>query len=340
MKRLLLAILAAVVATLALVVVLNQIDEPLKPEVQHILDKKPNPTEVQLQAYKFLQEHYSEFKDVKALDCGSNGCGSKRLKERPELKAELEKYKTPVQNYVKLMEFGDIGTNFSPTPEQPLQGVMLTSAGIHEYFVLQLAVWREKGGGLRALDLLESSNKYLRRVMDNGTLLERMMAAVLMQRNADFLVQELEAQPAFRKLFTQDLLSSFSTPDAHDILSGALENELQVLSAFVRTTARDRLNFDLLFFDWLLIRPNETLNEYYVLASESLATDCQMVEENAEDKCLPSWRKLNAKWPWEKVINPTGRYLVKLIGAGYVNRKQKLDKIIKHIYEVRKALAL
>lgn len=324
MKRLLLAITAIAVAALALVLVLNQIDEPLKPEVQRILDKKPNPTALQLEAYKFLSEHYPAFKAVKG----------------PARKEELEKNKSVIQEYIKLMEFGDIGTDFYPTPEQPLQSVMLTSAGIHDYFLMQLSLWREKGGGLRALDLIESSNKYLRRVMDTGTLLERMMATVLMQRNADFLAKELKAQPSFRKHLTEDMLASFSTPTSHDILSGALENELQVLSAFVRNTAKSRMNFELLEYEWLLLRPNETLNDYFILASESLATDCKIVEENDEVKCLPSWTLLDPKWPWQKAINPTGRHLVRLIGAGYVARRQKLDQIIQHIYEIRRALQL
>jgi hypothetical protein len=49
---------------------------------------------------------------------------------------------------------------------------------------------------------------------------------------------------------------------------------------------------------------------------------------------------LRPKWPWQKAINPTGRYFVRIVGAGYVHRKQKLQKSIAEIYEFRKAITL
>jgi hypothetical protein len=350
MKRIALVFLGVVVFTFALVLVLNQTDETLKPEVARILDKKPNLNETQSKAYRFLEEHFAEFKDAADPNCGERACGSKNLKEKPELRELLKQQEQAIKDYARLMEFGDIASGFSPTPENPLHAVMLIPYKMHSLFLLQLAAWREKGGGMRVVDLIESSNRYLKHVMESGTLLERMVAVMLMKRNTEFLTQELEVQPAFRKQFTPELIQSFSTPSAHDILSGAMEDELRVLAAFVRSSSRDRFDLELSAADWwealtlkiqralnmnLFLRPNQTINDYYTLASESLATDCTIVEEENESKCLPSWEKLRPKRPWRKVINPTGRYFVRIVGAGYVHRKQKLQKTIAEIYEFR-----
>jgi hypothetical protein len=355
MKRIALIFLGVVVFTFALVLVLNQIDESLKPEVARILDKKPNLNETEAEAYQFLKEHYSEFKDVTEPKCRERACSSKSLKEKPELRELLTQNDQAIKDYARLMEFGDIASGFSPTPENPLEDVMLVPYKMHSLFLLQLAAWREKGGGMRVVDLIESSNHYLKHVMESGTLLERMIAVTLMKRNSEFLAQELEVQPTFRKQFTPELIQSFSTPSVHDILSGAMEDELRLLAAFVRSNSRDRFDLDLSVADWweaftlknerawnlnLFLRPNQTINDYYTVASESLATDCTIVEEENESKCLPSWAKLRPKWPWQKAINPTGRYFVRIVGAGYVHRKQKLQKSIAEIYEFRKAITL
>jgi hypothetical protein len=355
MKRIALVFIAVVIFTFALVVVLNQIDETLKPEVARILDKKPNLNETEAKAYRFLEEHFAEFKDAADAKCGERACSSKNLKDKPELRELLTRQNQAIKDYVQLMEFGDIASGFSPTLENPLQAITLVPDKMHSLFLLQLAAWREKGGGSRVVDLIESSNRYLKRVMESGTLFERMIAVVLMKRNSQFLAQEMEVQPAFRKQFTPELVQSFSTPEVHDILSGAMEDELRVLAAFVRSNSRERFNLDLSVADWweaftlkneralnlnLFLRPNQTINDYYTLASESLATDCPVVEEEHESKCLPSWEKLRPKWPWQKAINPTGRYFVRIVGAGYVHRKKKLQMSIAEIYEFRKSISL
>lgn len=348
MKRIALVFLGVVILTFALVLVLNRIDEPLKPEVARILDKKPNLNETQAEAYRFLQEHFAEFENADDPDCGGRACGSKTLKERPELREVLTRQDQAIKDYARLMEFTDVASGFSPTPERPLRGVTLVPHKMHYLFLLQLAAWREKGGGARVVDLIEASNRYLKHVMESGTLLERMIAVSLMKRNLEFLTQELDVQPSFHLQFTPELIQSFSTPAAHDILGGAMEDELRILAALVHSNSRERFAVNPDAADgWerltlksqyalnrnLFLKPNQTLNDYYTLASESLATDCAIVEEGNESKCLPSWDHLQPKRPWQKVINPTGRYLVRIMGAGYLQRKRKLQKDISEIYK-------
>lgn len=355
MKRILFIGLGLIVGFAALVLIINQLDQPLKPEVAKILNQTLQTNDTQKQAYAFLKEHYAAFKRVSSPDCGKSICGSKALKEFPKLKATLKENSKVTADYIRLLEFGDIAPDYQPsTPEQPIEQVLLAPPNMHHYFLLQLAEWRARGGGARVLDLIEISNRYMKAAMSHGSLLDRTIGVLNMRRNVEFLEAEFKIEPRLKNLITPELVSSFSTPDVNEIMSGAMDNELRVLNAFVHVISRKEFDIDpestnawedlamqveKLLHSRLFLRPNQTLNEFYTLVSESLATDCPMVEEGAEKNCLPSWPYLTSTLPWNAVVNPTGKYLVKITGGGYVFRKKKIQMNIAQIYEFRKSIS-
>lgn len=376
MKRFSLILAAILVLGLIGVLAVNAYDPPLKAEVQKIIAATPEPAESP--AYFFLlgvyagekhspavrgQEIYEGWKaltpdarpeflqnnlrereawhtDFPGCSAGSGLCTASDVGKDPELRNIIENNHDLLQNYIKLLEYADVNPMIMPSPEQPLMGLTILPARPHALFTLQISDWALRGGAERVFNLLELSNRYFTSVMKHGNLLERMIAVRDMSMNAEWLKMELERQPKLKARLTPQLIESFQTPSVHEILNGAMEDELRILANVCEHVRRanaldlaEDLQFKLpaRFF----LRFNETLNKYYDISSESLATDCPGVSDDNERACVPSSGWMHPRWPWQWAVNPVGKILVRTLSVNLANRRIRMQRAIEQIYEAR-----
>jgi hypothetical protein len=282
-----LAALLLASAPFVLLAAVNFNDEPLTPEVKKVLDKpRPVPTADEKKAFEFVEQLYKQN-------------GGKPIWNKPDA----------VDNYIQLIQFGAGMNIFTPTEEHPESPYVMLPLDTHRAFLDRLAGWFHNGGDARAFDLLEASNHYVASFFHHGKVMERSVALEEMLLNAQFLKGTLSAQPALH--IPSSLIESFKAPDLNHFLFDALDEDIQ--SAFMLLGSAH----------WIaqiapagryaifLLRPHETLNHAFDIATQLLTSDCPTITAETADLCAPALDWLKRETGPRRWINPTGRAFVK-----------------------------
>ncbi len=256
-----------------------------------------------------------------SVACGEKeACSVEVLHHHPEFKQILEKNRKTAAQYTHLMEYG-AGTNYFReelrTPLTSFLGHPLSSE-MHKLFLLQLAEWLERGEKDKVWKNLELSNRFMQGFYQESFLIEGMLATHFMTMNADFLQAEIKRNP--RTVIPRSLYESFLPLKAESLLSESVKQEtravymvtreLKLSQTGVGSRSEDVFDNPARLFDLIpvkiLLRPNETVNQYYSLMKNHFGSDCG----NAIEKCLAQMTWFKNKWPWDYLINPVGKGLL------------------------------
>ncbi len=363
--RILFGSAALVVASILVALLVNIYDPPINPDVQKILDRKIETTEIQKKAYRFRIGAYSgdienaEVLGQELLADLENG-GEKKWQglvkknwwsvPSDELNVEsLKAAEKQVQAYIKLMEYRE-ASSFKGNDKTILGGPTAFPFSVHRYFLFQLSLWLDKKGDARVMDLLLASNNFMTSLMNNGTLFERLTATVGMLRNAEFLDAEKKRSPKLR--IPREVIDSFVMPEVNDLMFGAMEEEIRTFARAARsikmakdmyTTSIEDVAISPISFllSWIPLRiayrPNEAVNKFANIATQSASTDCP--EEMDTEQCIPDVKWADFSRPTDYISNPIGRTLVRLFFVN-LNRKAKLKERRREIMAFRESFYL
>ncbi len=373
-------------------ILLNLYDPHLKPEVQKVLESRSAAKDAQMKAFYYLvglsagqnqdtenagKKLWDELQTLplekqselfyqkiqidknlwkaKLVPCKSysQSCGTAELEKKPELAAILDQNRIQLDQYMTLNNYGAAATHFQGSEQIPFGGFTSLNLTMHRLMTLQWSVWLKKGGAARVLDSIETSNNYLQSAIETGTLLDRLIGLTLMRTNVEYLLEESAKNPKLKSQITPDLIASFRTPNADDILAGAMDNELRHF-VFAMRSVRS-LNGDIFstegamagpkagFFLSILkprffFRPNETINRYYDILAQSLATDCPEISDDNEVQCIPAMGWVLERTPMSYLANPLGRSLIKVFASNITRRRSRIKEKVESIYSLREQL--
>jgi hypothetical protein len=391
--RVLLLLFGAFGALCAFTIVLNLYDPLLRPEVQKVLEEKPVTKDAQLRAFHYLvgltadrledpeaegHKLWEEFQalpidrqagffekqilrnrklwEVPYFTCrpSSSQCGTADLEKNPDLAIHVTRAQTQLKQYMKLVDYGAAAIHFRGNEQIPFVVLHPWNLKMHRLMLLQWALWLRKGGEVRVLDSIENSNRQLYSMMETGTLLDRLVSLVMMHSNLEFLVEESARDAALKAQITPELIESFRSPDADELMYGAMDSELRTFANAVRsirvlndlhlseaevfTAPAPSLVFKLLnprFF----FRPNETINRYYDVISQSLATDCPEISAENETQCVPAIKWARARSPIAYLENPLGRAFVQIFSASVTRTRARVKDRIEKLYQLKESLS-
>lgn len=327
-------VVAVIAAAVLALILLNLVDSPLNPETQKVLAAGTPPNENQRKAYEYLLDTYAKRGwDVPSLPCKL--CDKDDLKEETVRKA-FEEGTEQTRAYIKLMEFREIQSD-KGSDQEAYSAPQSIPFRLHPYFLLQLSLWLDKKGDERVLDLLLASNQFLQSLLQNGTLLERMMAASTLVTNAKFLVRERERRP--KLIIPRELIESFRMPETNDIMFGAMEEETRMFARVARS-----IKFSGnpgIVLSWLPVRiayrPNDTINRFHHIALQIASTDCP--KEMEMEACIPdlAWAHFNS--PLDYMVNPYGRLLIGVV-APFSNRRGRVQELRQELSALRESFHL
>ncbi|MBX3020186.1 MAG: hypothetical protein KF799_00795 [Bdellovibrionales bacterium] len=356
-KYILGGILAFLVALLLLVLVVNGFDKKLKPEVKAALEKPLVATETEKRAYFFLLGLYGGAPATEAekkgealwtrkdepgfwdplrkndiFKMGSTGCphamcNAQALKDDPSLLEKLKAELPRVQDYMRLISYGEGITLFRGDEHTIFPPISALPYSPHQWFLLQLSEWSLKGGQLRVIDLLIASNHYLVSFVKNGTLIERAIGVAGLRANAAFVKSEIERNPRFPA--NVDLMKSFNFPRSEDIIFGAVEVELKIVANMVHSieslsdSGGIENGLPALVPARLMFRPNDTLNHYFDISTQAASADCPNADLVA---CVPAAKWMRLKYPWQWISNPVGRAMVGITVVHIIRQQQIIER--------------
>lgn len=374
------------------VIVLNLYDPLMKPEVRAILEKQPKTDDEQLRSFYYVvgltagikenpeeggRKLWQEFESLPAgkrgefytqkiavikdiwpftrFQCNANHlpCSTQDLKANPDLAKVLDENRSQLDHYMKLNDFGATAVHFTGSDEVPYSQFRQFSLGLHRMMILQWAAWLNKGGSARVLDSVESSNHYIEGLIQTGNLLDRMVGLVMMKENLEFLLMEINANPKLKNQITPELIHSFRTPNADEMMAGAADTELRFF-AHVMHSIKSFESFILnddsglpkvpyrklmaMLPARIIFRPNESINAYYDIMEQSLASDCPQINFENEYQCIPALKYTLRDSPIKYVANPMGRAYVQILSMNITRSREKAKIKIEKIYQLRENL--
>jgi hypothetical protein len=341
------AILLLLLLGLGAVAAINSFDAPLSPQVAKILNKEVKLTPEQMKAWYFALGVHAGAKTDAAekrgedlwshpvpLDMSHDGwqadvppcdhiCTAQTLIDHPDVGDALAKQKSVVQSYVQLMQYGHGGFPFK---DEAVELQFPPPLDAHKLFLLQLGQWLLKGGDARVWDLLSLSNDYYADFFKFGGFADALLAGYFMKLNAELVVAELQRRPSLR--LPRSLVESFIIPDANDVLFGAAEYELKEFRHHLPNVRPVKW-----FPTRFLLRRNETLNHYWEIQSQQLASDCP--ETQAIESCIPAALWFQEKGLWAHIENPGGRYAVRRAVLNWRRIRRKLQKTSQDLVQLK-----
>jgi hypothetical protein len=168
---------------------------------------------------------------------------------------------------------------------------------MHQLFLLQLAQWLRQGGGERVMDLLISSNEYMRSYYGNGSASERLQAFANTLQNLNFLLVAVQTYPNLH--LRPELIESIVVPDPTDLLFGALDTEVQMFENLSYSLSQAH------GFEAFAFKPLQSVNRFYEIYAQAIATDCPL--EHELSTCVPAAKWLEFKSLRSYFDNPMGR---------------------------------
>lgn len=327
------------------VVGVNSSDPAQFDEVTKILDR-PHPVlkPEQVKAYGFVEKL--------ALENGSGGwpsdfgpcgdleedCSVDLIDRHPEILEKLKDNAKVVADYVTLVTMGEGGYPSPSSIEDSFRDVDMVPSDVHVAFTLQLAVWLKAGGEARVFDLIEASNNYLVYFFKHGSFGDRINALANMELNARFLLAEIKRSPKLR--LRTSLVESFVAPDIDELITGAMEEELKLLNSISQSWSLLSEMSPWGPFAALAFKKNETLNKYFEIANQQIASECPEIVEANLQVCAPKMLWLYPEGFLNRIRNATGRHLILSMDLDLASQREFMEEQAMEILRIKKALAL
>jgi hypothetical protein len=226
---------------------------------------------------------------------------SKDWKARPELRAELAKNQFAVDEYIHLLEYGEM----SPLESRYLIGratgsPMMMLAG-HRWLRVYFGKLAAENKWKELQRLVQLENRFQSSFLVHHTLLTVMIAEIAIHDN--LMMLSLEKQPV-----SGETVASFNHSKSEVMIANALDSELRHYASSMKLIsagdfAKAYFN-EPLFLNYIPLRlfflPNESINQYAVL-DEARSRKYRDVEK------YQTYAWANPKWPWQWLHNPLGR---------------------------------
>lgn len=259
---------AVLVLVVAVVTAANLGDEPVRSEVQQILDHKPQVTDVERKAFYYFMGLYSGksmaeaeaegekiwqshgriparkiqkgntfANDVPELkECDRKGfCSVADIEANPKLGELLIRYREPLESGRKLIGYGSCKNLFMAEGRAwdffISPGAQLFSSHILKIQTIQWAIDLKNGHAANVLKEIENVNRFYRSVGSNGSYLDGMLAIVVLSRNMELLNTELLRRPGTK--VPDSLIESFHMPDVNTLSAQLLNYEVRFFSGAV-----------------------------------------------------------------------------------------------------------
>jgi hypothetical protein len=349
----------------------NSHDEELRPEVQALIDRAPDQTPQGLKAFYFTIGLRAGFKDHienngkwlwqrgphdkvaeqivhREIWPDTGYVDAKTLTpdvfvKHPELREILKKYAPEIQNYIQLMEYGDITPQrVNIVSEDPGYPATKHLKG-HRLLRLYLTQLLEQKKWPEVERIITNENHFHRSIIGRSSLLATMVSLIILKDNALFLTDNRSYHPGPLKKTT---LESFVLPPLDEMSRVTMNQEMTLAVPFVRyivspnkreaeAMRKTWVDSDGLAGNWLwrtrfwTFKPNQTLNKIFEMQQESMTIQCP---GGVDPTCLPTYQWANPSWPWQWLNNPIGRYMGRVL-AKYQSRLKMMEKRHNEIAE-------
>jgi hypothetical protein len=263
---------------------------------------------------------------------------STQWKTRKEVRDAFPKAEPEVQQYIRLLEYGEISplhtrdlyTSASVSPQMMLKG----SKWMHVYLgkLVNEKKWKE------AERLVRLEANFQKSFWQNQTLLSLMVGTVIMQADARFLDGEKKQDPKLK--ISPETVSALKMPNPKLLIHESLKSEFRYFAAAMPMIMGHGTN------DWLplespaflkrtpvrwVLLPNEAINKYYQFTKEA--------DEKICEDCYSSLQWSNPKYIWEYLRNPLGRKIMWIFTIQLNKRYEALEIKHKEIQDIVRRLS-
>ena len=357
-KRNFLLTLAGLIFILILgLIASNAFDEPLRPEVTAILEERAPVSENGAKAFYFLLGLDAGAKDPEAQ--------GKELWERDFAQGLLKPWSIPspppeaslksntglptnldaetlealkqarpyLDQYLRLLQFGELSNLPSPNPFGPAQSRASLLLTAHRWLSLHLQTLAAEGKWSEAEKLVRLENAFQSGFFSHTPVLQLMISHLILRENAQFLESELKAHPTWK--LSPTTLATFKRPPPQDWIAQGLDQELRIFakvserfaSGFpVALNAEEGPLFALQKVPYYFVfKTKQTVNRYYDFITELKQNPTQTAEVAA------AWTQ--PAWPWQWLLNPFGRNLMRLFTVNITHRYETLLRFESELKE-------
>jgi len=258
--------------------------------------------------------------------------------KRKEVQDAFAKVGPQVQQYIKLLEYGEIAPlhtrDLYTAAQIPPTMLLKGSKWMHVY--LGKLVTEKKWSEAERLVRLEAN--FQRSFWQYQPMLHMMVGTVIVQSDARFLNDEKKLEPKLK--VTPQTVAALKMPETKVLFHDALKSEFRHFAAAMPMILNHAAD------DWLpegspeilrrmsmrrALLPNETINKYYQFTKEA--------DEKICDDCYPSIQWAHPKYPWQWLRNPMGHWMMSIFTVQLQHRFEALQLKQKEIEDVRNRLS-
>jgi hypothetical protein len=240
---------------------------------------------------------------------------------------------------VRLIEYADFTPPASQNPFAPISNSPQLMLKGHKWMLLHHMELAAQGKWRKIEELTEKENIFQRSLLKNGSLLEIIIAHLILAENARFLKTEVGNNPKVR--IREATVKSFDFPQPLELMSQALRHELYVSNYLMNElNVQDIYYSSVLGFGfaaknrWLshipkswFMKPNQAVNKYYLFGRQLLSGEC------LERKCFEIYKWSHPNWPTAWLSNPFGRLMMSILPAQVEGRYKSIEKRDKELRE-------